>query len=86
MPRILVLNPNTTASVTDLVARHARDELGTGFECLPATVRFGPNYISSEASYAIAGHAATRSGRTVAPASRRCWRVGRTGFTLASKE
>ena len=58
MPRILVLNPNTTASVTDLVARHARDELGTGFECLPATVRFGPNYISSEASYAIAGHAA----------------------------
>jgi len=58
MPRILVLNPNTTASVTELVARHAREALGSGFECVPATVRFGPNYISSEAAYAIAGHAA----------------------------
>jgi allantoin racemase len=58
MPRILVLNPNTTASVTELVARHARDTLGDGFDCVPATVRFGPHYISSEAAYAIAGHAA----------------------------
>ena len=58
MPRILVLNPNTTTSVTELVARHAREVLGTGFDCVPATVRFGPNYISSEAAYAIAGHAA----------------------------
>jgi Asp/Glu/hydantoin racemase len=58
MPRILVLNPNTTASVTDLVTRHARELLGAGFECVPATVRFGANYISNEAAYAIAGHSA----------------------------
>ncbi|MBL8382522.1 MAG: aspartate/glutamate racemase family protein [Burkholderiales bacterium] len=58
MPRLLVLNPNTTAAVTDLVVRHVRDVLGAGVDCVPATARFGGTYISSEASYAIAGHAA----------------------------
>ena len=58
MPRILVLNANTTASVTDLVLRHARDVLDARFELVPATARFGARYISNEASYAIAAHAA----------------------------
>ena len=58
MPRILILNPNTTASVTELVTRHARQVLGDTVECVPATARFGANYISNEAAYAIAGHAA----------------------------
>jgi len=58
MPRILILNPNTTASVTDLVTRHAREHVGAGIECIPATARFGANYISNEAAYAIAGHSA----------------------------
>ncbi len=58
MPRILVLNPNTTASVTELVTGHARAVLGSRFECVPATARFGANYISNEAAYAIAGHSA----------------------------
>ena len=58
MPRILILNPNTTASVTALVTRHARDVVGDLVECIPATARFGANYISNEAAYAIAGHSA----------------------------
>lgn len=57
MPRILVLNGNATASVTDLVTAHARAVLGRGYDCIPATARFGARYISCEASYAIAGHA-----------------------------
>ena len=58
MPRLLILNTNTTPAVTDLVTRHAREVLGDAFECAPATARFGANYISNEAAYAIAGHAA----------------------------
>ncbi len=58
MPRILILNPNTTASVTELVTGHARAVLGETVECVPATARFGANYISNEAAYAIAGHSA----------------------------
>ena len=59
--RILLLNPNTTASITDRVhevactvaARHASDCTFT-----PVTGRFGAAYIASEAASAIAGHAA----------------------------
>ncbi|MFN0163048.1 MAG: aspartate/glutamate racemase family protein [Burkholderiales bacterium] len=58
MPRILVLNSNTTASVTDLVLRHTREVLGSGHVCIGATARFGARYISNEAAYAIASHAA----------------------------
>ena len=58
MPRLLILNTNTTPAVTDLVTRHAREVLGDAFDCVPATARFGANYISNEAAYAIAGHAA----------------------------
>ncbi len=58
MPRILVLNANTTPSVTDLVTHHARQVLGPAYECVPATARFGAHYISNEAAYAIAAHSA----------------------------
>ena len=58
MPRILILNGNTTEAVTGLVTRHVRAELPGRFELKPATARFGARYISTEASYAIAGHAA----------------------------
>lgn len=58
MPRLLVLNSNTTSSVTDLVIRHARDVLGEDVELVGATARFGARYISNEAAYAIAGHSA----------------------------
>jgi allantoin racemase len=58
MPRLLVINPNTTASITALVARHVRASVGHGVEVVCATGRFGCAYIASETCYAIAGHAA----------------------------
>lgn len=57
MTRILVINPNTTQSVTDMVvancSRAHPQVLWDG-----ATGRFGASYIASEAAYAIAAHAA----------------------------
>jgi allantoin racemase len=56
--RLLVINPNTTASVTDLVAGHVRQALGGEVELVCATGSFGCAYISTEACYAVAAHAA----------------------------
>jgi allantoin racemase len=56
--RILLINPNTTESVTALVAKHARAIAGDAATFVPVTGRFGANYISSRASAAIAAHAA----------------------------
>ncbi len=68
MSRILLLNPNTSTSVTALLQRHADACLreaepgataavpGLRFEA--ATARLGAPYIACEASYAVAGHAA----------------------------
>src|ERR1700754_2415642 len=56
--RILLINPNTTESVTTLVAGHARAVAGEGATFVPVPGRFGANYISSRASAAIAAHAA----------------------------
>jgi Asp/Glu/hydantoin racemase len=56
--RILLINPNTTQSVTALVAQHARAIAGDGVTFVPVTGRFGARYISSRAAAAIAAHAA----------------------------
>jgi Asp/Glu/hydantoin racemase len=56
--RILLINPNTTHSVTALVAQHARAIAGEAVTFVPITGRFGARYISSRASAAIAAHAA----------------------------
>ena len=56
MKRILVINPNTTASVTDMVlaaCRNAQPQL----QWDGVTAAFGHPYIASEASYAVAAHA-----------------------------
>ncbi len=58
MPRLLVLNPNTTSSITELALRYVRAALGDGIELVGATGKFGCAYISSEACYAVAAHAA----------------------------
>jgi Asp/Glu/hydantoin racemase len=58
VPRLLVINPNTTPSITDLVTRHVRDAVGDEFELTPATGRFGCAYIATEACFAIGAHAA----------------------------
>ena len=56
--RILLINPNTLPSVTDLVAAHVRRVAGEAAEFVPVTGRFGARYIASRAASAIAGHAA----------------------------
>jgi allantoin racemase len=56
--RILLINPNTSDSVTALVARHAAAIAGDAATFVPVTGRFGARYISSRAAAAIAGHAA----------------------------
>ncbi len=56
--RILLINPNTTESVTALVAHHASAIAGDAATFVPVTGRFGANYISTRASAAIAAHAA----------------------------
>jgi allantoin racemase len=56
--RILLINPNTTESITALVASHASSIAGEAATFVPVTGRFGANYISSRAAAAIAAHAA----------------------------
>ena len=55
---ILVINPNTTAAVTERVAAHVRRIAGPSVTIVPATGRFGARYIASRAAAAVAGHAA----------------------------
>ena len=56
--RILLINPNTTESVTELVAHHVAAIAGDTATFVPVTGAFGARYISSRASAAIAAHAA----------------------------
>jgi Asp/Glu/hydantoin racemase len=58
MPRLLVINPNTTQSITDLVARHVSSAIGPDFEIVAVTGAFGCAYITSEACFAVGAHAA----------------------------
>ncbi len=56
--RILLINPNTSATITDILAARMREIAGPGVTILPVTGRFGAPYIASRATAAIAGHAA----------------------------
>lgn len=56
--RLLVINPNTSASTTALLEAHGRTACADRAELALATARFGATYIASEAGHAIAGHAA----------------------------
>jgi allantoin racemase len=56
--RLLIINPNTTQSVSeklDAFAKH--DIVGTDIQVRTVTASFGAPYIDSETSYAIAAHA-----------------------------
>jgi allantoin racemase len=55
---LLLINPNTTASITALVLKHARRFAAKGTTLRAVTGAFGPRYIASRVGYAIAGHAA----------------------------
>lgn len=58
MTELLLINPNTTASITDLVLKIARGFASPGTKLRATTGTFGPRYIASRVGYAIAGHAA----------------------------
>jgi Asp/Glu/hydantoin racemase len=54
---ILAINPNTTGAVTALVETHLR-AVAPAIDWRMATGRFGARYITSEAAFAVASHAA----------------------------
>jgi allantoin racemase len=58
LPRVLLINANTTQGVTELIERHARAAVNGKVEFKAVTAAFGAAYISTEAAYAVAGHAA----------------------------
>jgi allantoin racemase len=58
MTDILLINPNTTASITDLVLKTAKGFARPDTKLRAVSGAFGPRYIASRAAYAIAGHAA----------------------------
>jgi Asp/Glu/hydantoin racemase len=58
MTEILLVNPNTTASITDLVLKVAQQFASPGTRLRAVSGAFGPRYIASRVGYAIAGHAA----------------------------
>lgn len=56
--RILVVNPNSSDDFTRLIAREVRRAASPGVEVVETTAAFGPRYIGTRATAAIAGHAA----------------------------
>jgi Asp/Glu/hydantoin racemase len=58
MTELLLINPNTTQSITDLVLKHAKTFATKGTTLRAVTGAFGPRYVASRIGYAIAGHAA----------------------------
>lgn len=56
--RLLLINPNTSAGITDLVVDAARRDASPGVEITGVTAAFGARYIGSRSAAAIAGHAA----------------------------
>jgi len=57
MRHLLLINPNTSASVSTLLQQHAQAAAGPQVRVRTVTARFGAPYIADEASYAVAGHA-----------------------------
>lgn len=58
MRELLVINPNTSASVSALLQGHVQAAAGSHVRVRTVTARFGAPYIADEASFAVAGHAA----------------------------
>lgn len=56
--RLLVINPNTTAAVTQRLQQRIASVAGEAVHVEATTARFGAAYIADESSYAIGAHAA----------------------------
>ena len=57
MPHLLLINPNTSAEVTALLARHAQALAPPGGRCDALTAPFGAAYIASQAAADVAKRA-----------------------------
>lgn len=57
MRQLLVINPNTSSSVSALLQAHVQQAAGLHVSVRTVTARFGSPYIADEASYAVAAHA-----------------------------
>ncbi|MGA3002402.1 MAG: aspartate/glutamate racemase family protein [Acetobacteraceae bacterium] len=55
--KLLLINPNITTAVTDLIAAEARRSASPGTETTAVTARFGTQYVETRIEAAIAGHA-----------------------------
>ncbi len=58
MAKLLVINPNTTQDITDKVADAIGALAPAGLTISAHSGAFGPRYIASRATFAVAGHAA----------------------------
>lgn len=58
MRRLLLINPNTSPTISALLQSHAQAAAGPQAQVSTHTARFGAPYIACEASYAVAAHAA----------------------------
>jgi allantoin racemase len=56
--RILLINPNTTAAITERMAAYVGEIAGSAATFVPVTGKFGARYISTRAAAAVAAHAA----------------------------
>jgi allantoin racemase len=56
--RLLVVNPNTSASVSARLLAHVAGLAGADTRVRVATASFGASYVSDETSFAVAAHAA----------------------------
>lgn len=55
--RLLLINANTTAALTDRLVTAARRIVANGVTVTGATARFGARYVATRSAYAIAAHA-----------------------------
>lgn len=56
--KLLMINPNTTVAMTELMRSVAAATASPGVEISAVTGRFGGHYVANRATYAIAAHAA----------------------------
>lgn len=61
MTTLLLINPNTTQSITDLVLKTAKGFASKGTSLRAITGPFGKPYIASREAYAVGGHAALQA-------------------------
>ena len=69
MRQLLVINPNTSDSVSRLLLTHAQAAAGPGVRVRVQTAEVGAAYIACEASYAVAGYAALAAWAQAAQAN-----------------